>query len=600
MSQNVGHLGSTDGSGVGTVPVRRLRCVVFADMAGYSALTSQDETGTHAMWMHFISAVLTPSVQSQGGTVIRLLGDGALLTFDSATAGLEWALQVQDIIRAHREAELRPYPGLSLRIGVHICEAIVQDGDIYGDGVNITKRLQEVTRPDGIIISEDLYNAVQRSVEAEYRNLGYLTLKNIGSAVRAFEVGKRAATPLPRSAGDRPSIAVLPLQNLGGDEEFRYFADGVVEDIIVSLAGLRELVVVSRASAQGFGSGAVDPRDAGRALGVRYVLQGTLRRSATAIRVSTALVDALSGETIFSEKCEVSHSDLFEVQDRIVERVVSRIAPNVRAAERVRALRKPPDNFTAYDHTLKALDLMSHLDRATYDEALSHLGRAMALDPEFAMPAAYAARWHCIYVAQGWAPDRAEATDRARALAAQAVHLDRQNALALAAYGHVKSYLEHDYDSALIFLDRARDMGPGQALGWALSSATLCYVGRAEEAVQHAEYALRLSPHDPDLFQYYDFISLGLYFSGRYAEALSYARRSHAERANYAPNLRLLAACSGALGDVEGARRHGQALLALEPEFALADYAARRCPVRDADYRARFIAHLRLAGLPEA
>ncbi|WP_198670805.1 adenylate/guanylate cyclase domain-containing protein [Oceanicella sp. SM1341] len=580
-----------------TVPVRRLRCVVFADMAGYSALTSRDETGTHAMWMHFISVVLTPCALSHGGTIIRLLGDGVLLTFDSATAALEWAMKIQDTIRENRGGATRPYPGLSLRIGVHICEAIVQDGDIYGDGVNITKRLQEVTQPDGIIISEELYNAVHHSVEAEYRNLGFLTLKNIGSAVRAYEVGRRFAPPaIPRGDADRPSIAVLPLQNLGGDEEFKYFADGVVEDIIVSLASLRELVVVSRASALSFGAG-TDPRDAGRALGVRYVLQGTLRRSPSRIRVSTALVDALSGETLFSERCEFEHSDLFEVQDRIVERVVSRIAPNVRASERARALRKPPDNFTAYDNTLKALDLMSHLDRGKYDEAMGYLEKAMAIDPDFAMPAAYAARWHCIYVGQGWAADREAAAARARDLASRAVHLDRQNALALAAYGHVKSYLERDYDSALIFLDRARDMGPSQALGWILSSATLCYVGRAEEAVSHAEYGLRLSPHDPDLFQYYDFICLGLYFSGRYEEAMSFARRSHAERANYTSNLRQLTVCASAIGDTQGARRYGQALLSVEPGFNIETYAA-HCPFRHKEYRDRYLAHLEKAGLP--
>ncbi|MEO0388411.1 MAG: adenylate/guanylate cyclase domain-containing protein, partial [Pseudomonadota bacterium] len=393
--------------------------------------------------------------------------------------------------------------------------------------------------------------------------------------------------------------AVLPLQNLGGDPDDSYFSDGVVEDIIVSLSALKELFVIARASALAFGTGPTDPREVGRILGVRYVLQGTLRRSNTRIRVSTTLSDTHTGETLHSERSEFSHSDLFEAQDRIVERVVSRIAPNVRASERTRALRKPPDNFTAYDNCLKALDLMASLDKARFDEALTHLDRAIDLDPNFVMPVAYAARWHCIYIGQGWAEDRAALTARARDYASRAVNLDRQNALALAAYGHVKSYLERDYDSAIVFLDRARELAPSHALAWINSAAALSYVGRAEEALTHAEYAVRLSPHDPDIYMYYDVLSGVYYWNGRYAEGLLWASQARALNGSYTSNLRQMIVNHAALGQAREAQQAAAELMRLDPEFRVSVYGRDHCPFQRDEAREQFLSHLIEAGLPE-
>ncbi len=554
------------------------------------------------MWMGFVNAVVRPKTVAHQGTLIRTFGDGILLRFESASAAVQWALEVQDVIKSARGDAINAFPGLALRIAVHICEAISDGTDIYGDGVNITKRLQDSTSPDGIIVSEELYHAVRKSLGLEVRNLGFLNLKNIADPVRAYEVIQRAALPaagLPSLSTDLPSIAVLPLQNLGGDPDDSYFSDGVVEDIIVSLSALKELFVIARASALAFGTGPTDPREVGRILGVRYVLQGTLRRSNTRIRVSTTLSDTHTGETLHSERSEFSHSDLFEAQDRIVERVVSRIAPNVRASERTRALRKPPDNFTAYDNCLKALDLMASLDKARFDEALTHLDRAIDLDPNFVMPVAYAARWHCIYIGQGWAEDRAALTARARDYASRAVNLDRQNALALAAYGHVKSYLERDYDSAIVFLDRARELAPSHALAWINSAAALSYVGRAEEALTHAEYAVRLSPHDPDIYMYYDVLSGVYYWNGRYAEGLLWASQARALNGSYTSNLRQMIVNHAALGQAREAQQAAAELMRLDPEFRVSVYGRDHCPFQRDEAREQFLSHLIEAGLPE-
>lgn len=582
------------------VKARQLLCVVFADMAGYSALTSQDEVGTHDMWMRFIDDVVKPQTKSRGGHLIRTLGDGILLTFQSTSAALEWSMAVQDQIQQGRIGKTARYTGLSLRIGVHICEAIVDGNDVYGDGVNITKRLQESVEPDGIIISEDFYHATKKSVPVEVRTLGYLTLKNIGEPIRAYEVIRRKdqdVVGLALAKMKLPSIAVLPLQNLSGDDDFKYFTDGVVEDIIVSLSAMKELLVISRASALAFNSGDSDPREVGRVLDVRYVLMGTLRRSTSKIRLSVSLCDTSNGEIVFSEKSEFYHKDLFDTQDRIVEHIVSRIAPNVRASESTKALRKPPDNFTAYDLTLKALDLMTHLNKVSFDQALKHLKAAMELDPKFAMPVAYAARWHCIYIGQGWDDDREKYVTSAREYASRAVSLDRQNALGLAAYGHVKSYLERDYDSALVFLDRAREMGPSQSIAWILSSGTLSYVGRYEEAIEHARHGVRLSPNDPDIFQYYDFLCMAYYLNRDFEEAVKWGERSFAEKPDYTSNWRLMVVSSAGAGNMERARFFARKIMARELDFETEQFVAEFCPFREAADRKMYTEHLLSAGL---
>ncbi|MEM8786790.1 MAG: adenylate/guanylate cyclase domain-containing protein [Pseudomonadota bacterium] len=579
---------------------RELQCVVFADVAGYSALTSKDEVGTHAMLMRFVSEVVEPETEAGQGHLIRTLGDGMLLTFRSASAAVEWALRVQQRVRAGRVGKTAHFPGLSIRIAVHICEVIVDGEDIYGDGVNVTKRLQESIAPDGIIISEDLYHSTKRALSLEVRNLGYLTLRNISDPIRAYELLQSqtdAKVGLTSQRVTLPSIAVLPLQNLGPDEGFKYFSDGIVEDIIVSLSSFKELLVISRASTLSFGGGAVDPREVGRVLDVRYVLMGTMRRSATKIRLSVSLCDTSTAEIIFSDRSEFSHSDLFETQDRIVEHIVSLIAPNVRASERVKALRKPPDNFTAYDLTLKALDYMTVLTKPSFDEAFKHFKAAMELDPEFAMPVAYTARWHCIYIGQGWASDRDKYVAAARTYASQAVQLDRHNALGLAAYGHVKSFLERDYDSAIVMLDRAREMGPSQAVAWMLSSATLTYVGRAEEAVEHAMHGIRLSPYDPDAFQYYDFLSMAYYYSHNFEEAVVWSERAFAEKSDYTSNWRCAAVINVAAGNMDRARYFAKKIKGKEPEFDLDHYFEYFSPIRDPESRKMVRGHMEQAGL---
>lgn len=291
--------------------------------------------------------------------------------------------------------------------------------------------------------------------------------------------------------------------------------------------------------------------------------------------------------------------DLFDVQDQIVGRVVAGIAPHVRAVELRRTMRKRPENFTAYEHLLRALDCIHRLDKQDFLRARDFLEQAMASDPEFAMPFAWAARWYSLLSGQGWSEDLDRDAEQGIGYASRALELDPENALALATFGHMKSFLFHDYDTAVVFLERARAACPSSSLAWILSSATMSYLGRCQEAVQFAEHGLRLSPYDRSLFYPYMFLGLAHYAAGAYGEAVKWSRMSYAENALYTATLRPLAAALAALGRSDEAQQVARHLLRLEPSFTLSSYVKRRQPFCDPAIRERFFAHLRLAGFPD-
>ena len=350
---------------------RRLAAIAFTDIVGYSILMASDERRTHARWMSILEEIIRPEAAKHHGVIVKSTGDGVLAEFPSALDAVEWAQAVQAAVAEQRGTE-GAEDLIALRIAIHIGEVVSGRSDIYGDGVNLTARLQEHAPPGGIILSETARELLRGTVGAAARDLGLLRLKNFEGPVRAYALDPpRPALAVPVSTLETtlPSIAVLPFWNLGGDPKNEYFADGVVEDIIMSLAGLRELMVISRASTLFYSGRQPDPREVGRGLGVRYVLTGSIRRLGGTVRVSSQLCEAATGAALWAEQMEVGTEELFEVQDRIVSKIVGGIAPNVRGAELQRAMRKRPEVFTAYDHTLRALELISSLDRSTFPQA---------------------------------------------------------------------------------------------------------------------------------------------------------------------------------------------------------------------------------------
>jgi adenylate cyclase len=561
---------------------------------------ARDETRTHQRWMAILNDVIRPRASERRGTLVKSTGDGVLAEFPSAFDAVEWALDVQRSL--HGEADDGTGAPVALRIAVHLGDVITTSEDIYGDNVNLTARLQEYAEPGGIVLSEAIFDLMRGSLSMPARDLGLLSLKNFEKPVRAFALDPAVhniRVPLLPKAGQLPSIAVLPLQNAGGDPGDDYFSDGIVEDITLSLAGLREVLVISRGSALAYRGRQPDPREVGRALGVRYVLMGSVRRSERLMRVSVELCDTYTGANLWGQKEEVAQGEVFDVQDRLVQRIVAGIAPNVRAAELRAAMRKRPENFNAYDFTLRALHTISSLELNSFLQARDYLNKAMEEDPNFAMPVAWAARWHSIYVGQGWSTNQAHDSATAVELAMKAIELDGQNALALATYGHLRSYLFHDYDSAFSYFDRALSACPSLSLAWLLSSGTLSYVGRTEEAIKHAEHALRLSPLDRSLFYSYTFLNLAHYGNGTYEEAVKWGKMSVSENPNYTANLRILTGALVGAGRLEDARDVAARLMRLEPGFRVGVWGRTRLPFRDPEISARYMEHLRAAGLPD-
>jgi adenylate cyclase len=551
--------------------------------------------------MSLLNQVLRPKAEAHRGQIVKSTGDGVLAEFPSALDAVEWSLDIQQHIETEAPARGSGVAPIIFRIAVHLGDIVSVADDIYGDGVNVAARLLEHTEPGEIVLSEAVYDLVRGSLSSRPRDLGLLTLKNFEKPVRAYALESQIdllGSRLRAEDSRFPSIAVLPLQNLSGDPTDYYFSEGIVEDIVVSLAGLRELFVISRASTVVYAQRQTDVRDVGRTLGVRYVMTGSVRRSARLVRVSVQLCDAHSGASLWADTSEVSPGELFDVQDRIVRRIVAGIAPHVRSAELHRAMRKRPQSFSAYDYTLQALAVINSLHVATFTKAQEFLEKALVEDPDFAMAAAWSARWHSLNIGQGWSANRRADADRAAQLASRAIELDGHNALALATYGHLRSYLFHDYDTALVYFERALVACPNSSLALILSAGTLSYVGRTVEAVRNAEQALRLSPFDQSLFYYYTFLGLAHYAARSFEEAVKWTKMSASENPRYTANLRFLTAALAALNRLDEARGSAASLLRYEPEFTLARYEQTVQPFRDPCLKAQLLEDLARAGLP--
>jgi adenylate cyclase len=478
-------------------------------------------------------------------------------------------------------------------------EVLITDDGVFGDAVNLTARLQEHAPPGGTVLSEAVAQALRDTLDEPLVDLGLLRFKNDERPFRAYALGTAHAAPQPRRLGELPSIAVLPLANVGGDPADAYLAAGTMDDVILSLSGLRELAVISRGSTTAAaGALPADPVSAGRVLGVHYVLSGSLRRNGPSIRVSTQLTHVETGQSLWADRQAGREEEVFDLQDRIVQRIVAGMAPNIRAAELRATLRKRPESLTAYDRTLRGVHLIYSLDRETSREAKAFLDEAIAEDPGFPLPMAYAAWWHVLWIGQRWVDDVAAATEAATNLSTRAIALDPGHALALSAHGQILSFLRHEHEAAMVFFDRALESCPNHAFAWMWSSGTLAYLGRGAEAVARAEQALRLSPLDQAIYLFDTRLALAHYANGDLEAAVQFSLRARHENPNFSANLRFLAAALGALGRREQAEAVVTDLLRLEPGFRLSAYARGLQPFTDPVLRERFLSDLRAAGVP--
>lgn len=598
------------GSGAGRRSIqRRLAAILGADIRGYSILMAAGEEEAHRRVNAAIDRFVR-EVQRSHGRVMSHAGDGLMAEFPSAVEALKCALRVQ-ADAGKRNARFPPEQRIEYRIGINSGEVVVQQGRAGGNAVNIAARLEQIAEPGGIFISRTVFEQVSSVVTTAYEEIGERRLKNIRQPVMIYRIPPEKcvawhgmpAIPRrePRAAQDagedyRPSLAVLPFRALLEDRADAYFAEGMVDDIIRLLGGLKELLVIARSSTLGFAGSPLDLRRVGHELDVRYVLHGSLRRAADRLRITVELSEAESGHLIWADRLDGNLSDLFDLQDRIAMRVVGAVAPHVRERELSRSMRKHPSSMTAYDLTLQAFDQLYRMDHGSFFRARELLSQALAHDPGYAPAHSYTAYWHIFCIGQGWSQDLAADTAAAAKSAQAAVELDRNDALGLAFYGHMQSYLLKDYAAAMDLLDRALTAGPSCAWAHTMKSLTCGYIGDYAAALSHAEQAVRLSPLGPDAFLHEHVLSQAHYLGGRYDEAIAWARMSSAHCGAQTSNLRCLIASLVAAGSMEEARVAAQRLLQLEPRFRVESFRS-RTPLQG-EVRDLFAERLRAAGLP--
>jgi adenylate cyclase len=599
------------GPDLGNGQVERQQAAFLAlDIRDYAAIVSRDEVAAHKNVGKDLATVVR-QIHRLDGRILQFAGDGLLAVFASARPALQAALRIQSKARK-RNVKRAEEERIEYRIGVNAGSFVVQGGRVSGDTINVAARLEQIAEAGGICVSEAVFMQVRKSVNAAFTSIGAIRLKNIRSPVVTYRVSIRhrqmdrnhakqthqLVPILPNTSEYLPSIAILPFNNLDDVSSPDYFSDGVAEDIIVSLAGLRELRVISRASTLSYLSGETDVREVGRMLGVRYVLSGRISRTHRIIRASVELSDGQSGFSVWAETLEFPPGDLFEIQDLLVRRIVSRIAPHIEEEELNRALRMRPESMTAYERLLQALHLMDYMDKDMFHQARDVLRQAMDDDPRYAMPVAWSVWWHVIGIGQGWSTDPEADFVAAKALAERAILLDPNNALGLAMMAHMRSYLLHDYDGAFIYFARAIEAGPSNPIVMAMYALTLAYVGRGDEAVRYANHAIQLSPLDHRMFLFHNIMAWAYFSLGSYHEAAKWARAADGASPRFTANLRVLIASLISCGAEQEARAAAARLMSLEPRFRLFRYEQTLQPFGDAAARTKLLTSLEAAGLP--
>jgi len=583
---------------------RRELTILAADVVDYSRLTEAAEEATHTRLRAIRVEIIDPCVVSHRGRVIRNTGDGFIATFDSSIDALRCSFEIQREVAANESSE-PPDRRIRMRMGLNVGDVIIEPDDIYGTSVNVAARLEQYAPPGGIVVTDALRALVGSRIDVPIDDLGPLRLKNISRPVQAYSLRLPGVGTVPGVTGQGqaarrakvPSIAVLPFRTSGDNPEDSYFGDGMVDDIIVSLASIRGLLVISHSSALSYRTGEIDVRKVGQELGVRYVLSGSVRRGSDQIRISSELADVQTNSVIWADRYEGSLGELFDLQDRIATRIVWSVAPHVREAELKRALRKRPESMNAYDLVMQAIDLIYRMQYAEFSRARAMLQKAIELDDSYASAYAYAALWQIHNINQGWANDHEADSHEAARLAAAAVERDPADGFALAILGHAKAVLFRDYAEAKEIFDRALAASPSNAMAWTLSSGAYSYTGEGQQAIERAEKGVRLSPVDTQSFFYWLFLAIAHYVNGTYDEAAIWGRKSMGLNPRLCSNLRFLIGSLVAMGRLDEARYVAQTLLQVQPRFRISTYA-RWCPLVE-DTRAELLERLRVAGVPE-
>ena len=586
---------------------RRLTAILAADVVGYSRLMGQDEVGTLVRLKALRRDLIDPKIAEHKGRVVKTTGDGILIEFPSVVEAVACAVAVQQEMAAHNAGTAEDR-WIEFRVGVNSGDVIVEDGDIHGDGVNVAARLEALAEPGGICVSGMVYDQVHGRLDCAFADIGEQSLKNIARPVRVYRVGlnrplndpllsgltpgiaaersaEAAGTVLPLP--DKPSIAVLPFANMSGDPEQEYFADGMVEEIITALSRIRWLFVIARNSSFTYKGQTVDVKQVGRELGVRYVLEGSVRKGGGRVRITAQLIEAETDTHLWADRFDGSLEDVFELQEQVAISVAGVIEPAVRDAEIVRSAKRPTSDLSAYDAYLRARALNS---KGQPGQALALLEEAIARDPHYGPALGFAAICCMLLATDASAPDRdanrqkgIDLGRRAVGVAGDAPGVLADAALALACFGE-------DIDAMIALVDRALAFNPSYARGWHVSGLLRLWAGQTNPAIEHAGRALRLSPRAEAHHTSY-LIGIASFFSRRFEEAVPRLRVAIEDMPTFLTAYRYLAACYAQMGLLDEARATIVRLRAITPEV-MVNYPL---PFRDPRHRELYLSGLRLA-----
>jgi len=574
---------------------RRLVAILAIDVVGYSRLMAEGEAATLKALKAFRKAVFEPAVAEHGGRVVKLMGDGALVEFASAVDALACALAVRRSLDA-RLGAADAEPALQLRIGIHLGDVILEDGDLYGDGVNLAARIEAACPPDAICISQQVYDQVANKLEITIEDLGEQRLRNIDRPVRIYRVRDGAAEP-GEAAHDRPAVAVLPFVNMSADPEQEYFSDGLSEDLITALAAWRSIPVIARTSSFTYKGRSPDLKQVGRELGARYILEGSVRRAGERIRVTAQLIDSETGHHIWAERYDRPLEDVFALQDELTRRIVATIEPELEAVELRRSAADRPASLSAWDCHLRGWAALYRYSCAGNAEARGYFTRATELDPD------YSDAWTGLAFSylrdllfEACTDDRDGTLAAGFAAAERAVALDDASSMAHLALGTAFTYADRN-EPGIAETEIAVRLNPSNAHALMALGNRLDLIGRAEEGLQQLEYALRLNPRDPRRPYYLRYLSRARLGTGKYVEALEAIDEALRARPNWADLHYRRAIVLGHLDRVEEARTALAECERLEPGFVARKRGWR--PYRDERRNAELFDGLRRHNLIE-
>jgi adenylate cyclase len=586
---------------------RRLAAVLAVDVAGYSRLMGRDEERTLAQLKTLRKTLVDPAIASHRGRIVKTTGDGMLVEFASAVDAARCAVEVQREV-AEQNTGISPELRIEFRIGIHLGDIIIDDNDIFGDGVNIAARLEGIAEPGGVCISDDAYRQIRGKIDIAFEDIGKQALKNIAEPMPAWKIPPAGeAAPAVRSESssvrlqdlalpDKPSIVVLPFDNMSAEPGQDYLADGIVEAITAALSCIRSFFVIARSSAFTYKGRTTNARDIGKELGVAYLLEGSVQKAGNRLRIIVQLIETEGGAHVWSSRFDGAIDEFFDLEDRITEQVAGALQPSIRIAEIERSRRKRPQDLGSYDFTMRALPHVWALEKEESAKALELLEKALAIDPEYPLALSLAGWCHAQRSVYNWVDDIAGSQAMARSLAERAAEMSGDDPVILAVLGAVHTFV-HNHGTARVLLERAVTLDPNAAWAWSRLGWLENYADQSQKAIGNFERALRLSPIDPMNFNNYAGIGSAHEVLQEYDEAAAFYRRALEERPNANWIYRNLASVLSGAGRVEEAKQAFAVLKRYYPDLTISKF--KQAMVFSPAVLDRMGENLRKLGLPE-